>query len=90
MKHVLKGLETRCLNFQADLPGHLLGRDGDQERGSRLHPQQLQLPQEPLELARLHRHPLRLPHLLHRDGKPGRTEDVQGAQGAQDSVNHAK
>ena len=75
---------------QVRLSGDLLGRDGDQVGGAGIHPQQLQLPQESVELAGLHRDRLRLPHLFHRDGQSRRPEDVPGPPGPQDGLHHAE
>ena len=81
---------TSSFLHQVDLPRHLLARGAHQVDRQGLHPQQVHVPAESVELARLHRGRPRLRHALRQPGQPGRPADVPGAQGAQDRLHHAR
>lgn len=76
--------------------GDLLGGDDDQDSGQGLHPEQVHIPTQPVELAGLRGDCVRLRHHRHRAGRYGRpagesrgTSDLPCPEGAQDGVYHA-
>ena len=87
---ILNKTFKQWLNFQVCFSRDLHGRDGYKSARERIHSEQLHLSEKPLELVGFSRHQFRLPDLIHRHGQPGGAEDLQGAQGAQDSLHHAR
>lgn len=77
--------------------GHLHDRDGDKNRGQRIHLEQIHVPSKPLELAGLRGDCVGLCHPYHRAGQvqrgigqPGWPSDVQGVASAENGVHYAR
>ena len=75
---------------QVDLSGHLLAGGAHQVDRQGLHPEQVHVPAQSVELARLHRGRPRLRHALRQPGQLGRPADVPRAEGAQDRLHYAR
>lgn len=76
--------------FQVHVPRDLHSGDDNQVGCQGLHPQQVHVPAEPLELARLRRHHVRLRHHRHGGWQLGGAADLPRAAGPQDCLHHAR
>lgn len=85
-----RSLVTLYNLFQIHFPGHLHGRDDHQVDCQGVHPQQVHLPAEPLELAGLRGHHLGLRHHRHGRGQPRGSPHLPRPPGAQDRLHHAR
>lgn len=75
--------------LQIYISSNLHGGDDNQVDREGLHPKQIHVPEEPVELARLHRHHLGLRDHRHGGGQPRRSANLPRASRPQDGLHHA-